>query len=1216
MATNTGITPVIAPIDTPDSLDTFPTGFANKLKGGYKTVSTLVERDAIPSERKQIGDLVKVQETGLIYHWDGTTFDTNIKNYIGLNNVDNTSDINKPISNATQTALNAKLNISEAVTVGTSLGIYNVDTNTYTNNDGTSGNLSATPQVGLTNGSYYSIVNSGNISFSGLNFTSGVQFNTGDLIVVYGTQWGRTPLNSTDLQARKRIDNIKDSIISNKVNYQFESAGLSVVRYNYNGSTTVTSTQFPQLTNLKISDTNTVNDDYVTIIDTGISVANITKAILNIKVLSNNTENPAIGLGFGTTSSAIGFLARKDGSVLRTNNYVAGTIKAEDSNLAFIANDNIQVEINPVSTGVSIRTIKGDNNSGYQLSQPTLNNNLLIIMRGSANFEITLDGYYSNDVVTDINNRLTIAESNVSSNASSISEINDIVNTTSILSTNNVGVSTIVTGTAMSVGNTRIDNLYQLTGTSSLILDQLQVGVEAGGTGKIKFFTKTSGDAYIFVKEVNVTFTTGINTFATETFGTNYNLPVNCYISFYSATATFSGVVASVGNSKFLSGDITTNQTFTDSAFNIQFKATYRDVSITTVKQDVSGINAIVKYNVETVKNSGVSTITAGTSGGTLRTRIDKVNVITGLGTIVLNQFQIGCEVAGSAKVKFFTKNNDGTFNFIKEFSVTLVTGTNTFTSEDFGTFTLFNNCYVGVYVSDSTAFSSVIGATNGLSGLLYSEATGSNIAFTDSQHIIQYKINYSDIVAKNLKQDVDSLNKKVLYVSKSGSDSNLGTKTSTFLTIQKAINAALGQGAKIIVGAGDYRETLDFSFLEFENIELVTEHNSIVRILGSQQLVSWTKTSGKTNIYQCTFSGTIPTWNHPPSGLPFIFEDLNPSKSVTANEIHPLQKGLNYRLPYTEIQQITFTTDLATTLTNLDSSAGKFYLDGTTLYIHTSNSSNPSTNGFSYEIPVRPANIVPANTNKQCQAKLEMNRIKFYFPNSGFISSGFQKVTRHECSIFGVVDIYGGWRDDASIVLSYFDEAGGCANDGFNQHFDAYYSGYTSQNIYTTMPHQIYFNPWSHDNKDDGMSCHFWGKCTVYGGLMEYNGDGGIIPASGGMYVCHNVLARQNNWNSDSSQCAFGTANGATGTGKNATTLEAYNCIAENNKFGFAGKAPDQNNLILTNCISRFNTSIDYYIGHGTMITYNCKVENTSSSKYLLVGTDGVHINPVLTNL
>lgn len=192
MANIIGVTGIAQPIDTLSDQDTFPITYANKIKGGYKTVSTIADRDAIPLERRD-RDLILVTENNTIYQWNGTSYTDNIKQYIGLGNIDNTSDVNKPISTATQIALNTKLNINQAVTVGTSLGVYNAATNTYTNNDGSTGNLSATPLGSFTNGSYYTVVTPGNISFTGLNFTSGTTFNTGDLIVVYGTQWGRTP---------------------------------------------------------------------------------------------------------------------------------------------------------------------------------------------------------------------------------------------------------------------------------------------------------------------------------------------------------------------------------------------------------------------------------------------------------------------------------------------------------------------------------------------------------------------------------------------------------------------------------------------------------------------------------------------------------------------------------------------------------------------------------------------------------------------------------------------------------------------------------------------------------------------------------------------------------------------------------------------------------------------------------------------------------------
>lgn len=217
MATNTGITPVIAPIDTPDSLDTFPTGFANKLKGGYKTVSTLAERNAIPSERKQIGDLVKVEETGLIYHWNGTDFDTNIKNYIGLNNVDNTSDLNKPISNITQTALNAKVNISDYTNGITSLGNYNASTNTPT--------LTATPDSGLNNGAVYDVTTSGVVGFGGLNFASGITLNIGDQLKKQGTQWY--------LIQKSNIPDYVKGIISHTVSNSIDDNIASAVKNIY-----------------------------------------------------------------------------------------------------------------------------------------------------------------------------------------------------------------------------------------------------------------------------------------------------------------------------------------------------------------------------------------------------------------------------------------------------------------------------------------------------------------------------------------------------------------------------------------------------------------------------------------------------------------------------------------------------------------------------------------------------------------------------------------------------------------------------------------------------------------------------------------------------------------------------------------------------------------------------------------------------------------------
>lgn len=68
MTANAG-TLVTAPIDTPDSGDRFPTGYANKQAGGHHQVATRAERDAIPAERLVEGMLCYVIADGCAWRW-------------------------------------------------------------------------------------------------------------------------------------------------------------------------------------------------------------------------------------------------------------------------------------------------------------------------------------------------------------------------------------------------------------------------------------------------------------------------------------------------------------------------------------------------------------------------------------------------------------------------------------------------------------------------------------------------------------------------------------------------------------------------------------------------------------------------------------------------------------------------------------------------------------------------------------------------------------------------------------------------------------------------------------------------------------------------------------------------------------------------------------------------------------------------------------------
>lgn len=76
MANNVG-TLIAASIRPFNSSDTFPTAYASELFGGYKSVSLLTDRDAIPTARRELGMVVFVVETGESYYLSGGIANTN-----------------------------------------------------------------------------------------------------------------------------------------------------------------------------------------------------------------------------------------------------------------------------------------------------------------------------------------------------------------------------------------------------------------------------------------------------------------------------------------------------------------------------------------------------------------------------------------------------------------------------------------------------------------------------------------------------------------------------------------------------------------------------------------------------------------------------------------------------------------------------------------------------------------------------------------------------------------------------------------------------------------------------------------------------------------------------------------------------------------------------------------------------------------------------------
>src|SRR5262249_29965741 len=126
-----------------------------------------------------------------------------VKGDVGLGNVDNTSDLSKPISTATQSALDLKINASEKgvnngvatldaggkvpssqLPVGAQVykGTWNASTNTPTLADGTG-----------TAGWTYRVVVAGTVNLG----SGSITFNVGDDVIYSGTVWQRNPSSAS-----------------------------------------------------------------------------------------------------------------------------------------------------------------------------------------------------------------------------------------------------------------------------------------------------------------------------------------------------------------------------------------------------------------------------------------------------------------------------------------------------------------------------------------------------------------------------------------------------------------------------------------------------------------------------------------------------------------------------------------------------------------------------------------------------------------------------------------------------------------------------------------------------------------------------------------------------------------------------------------------------------------------------------------------------------
>lgn len=394
-----------------------------------------------------------------------------------------------------------------------------------------------------------------------------------------------------------------------------------------------------------------------------------------------------------------------------------------------------------------------------------------------------------------------------------------------------------------------------------------------------------------------------------------------------------------------------------------------------------------------------------------------------------------------------------------------------------------------------------------------------------------------------------------VAYVSPDGSDSNSGSYTKPF----KTVNAAIDSGARVIsLMPGIYTDQINISTeKDLTIIPAVSNERVIFMDPNAVAVTSDTMLSGYNNIHVASVTG-VPT-----SNMNWIHQDGIPDETtlISNDDRHPSQRGQYYRCLQTAIEKTTATT-LQDALTEIETSTTyKWFFDGTTLYY-----SCPHEVSEDYPICFgRNRNLFAYNT-RRC-GKLEVYGIEAkYQCINAMYGAGFKFV---DCKV-SCARGAGGFRWDQSVGVEFIRcEAqrsdNGSTGDGFNGHASTDGDPLSKQCTCTLI------DCWSHDNLDDGYSDHERGEITVIGGLYEYNRKAGVTPSTGSHCRCYNVTSRHN-------YRGFYYCNStAQAEGGNGGQMSCMGCLAEYNTVGAGfevanGSSERSNSMLLVDCISNFN--------------------------------------------
>ncbi|NJI75821.1 hypothetical protein HCX49_21730 [Sphingobacterium kitahiroshimense] len=325
----------------------------------------------------------------------------------------------------------------------------------------------------------------------------------------------------------------------------------------------------------------------------------------------------------------------------------------------------------------------------------------------------------------------------------------------------------------------------------------------------------------------------------------------------------------------------------------------------------------------------------------------------------------------------------------------------------------------------------------------------------------------------------------------------------------------------------GRYAETLNLATIG--DLRLESSDGIPVKIAGGEFLTGWEKTAGTLNVYQINYNKIIPETTQDKTKR--IFENGRLSLAIDPAKYHPLHRGMTHMSPFSEIKQ-------AASLTECDSNKGSFFHSEGVLYIHTNDSINPNTSGFTYENAVRPNTSWGSDNTGR---KIELNNIIFEFSNNDGCHIYGRHVIRNNVTVLGSASE--GINDDNCTGVSRGDRVISPGADCINGHYTNYNTDVRNDQ-YTFY----YYNVYAINGEGDVISHHARSNVFISNILGERCNRRGIIAFGGAIMTVNGGRFRDNLMEGCMAQNDSESGN----SGKISTTVHLINVVSENHSVNF----------------------------------------------------------------